>query len=121
MGIVNNGTYFDFFEVGRSELMRSFGMPYTLFEDAGVFLPLIEAHAEYIAPARYDDLLDIEATLREENMGARIKFEYNIFHGNTTIAKGYTVHSYLNAVTMRAQRPPRFFTEWLDNYKKMMG
>ena len=66
MGFVYNGVYLTYFEVGRTELMRAFALPYTEFEKNGYFLPLIESNVKYIAPAFYDDLLDIVAFLKTE-------------------------------------------------------
>ena len=35
MGVVYNGEYLTYFEVGRTELMREQNLPYTEFEKAG--------------------------------------------------------------------------------------
>lgn len=45
-------SYFIWFNVGRCELLRSFGSPYRALETAGFMLPAIEAHCEYRQPAR---------------------------------------------------------------------
>lgn len=112
MGIVYNGIYFTYFEVGRCELFRAYNLPYTLLEEKGIMLPLIEAHIEYVNPSYYDDLLEIESYIAGE-IGAKITFAYNIFRAKTTIAKGYTVHSFMNSETRKAVRPPSFFLEAL--------
>ena len=54
------GKFFEYFEQGRSDLLRSIGLPYSRVEEMGLFLPVIEAHASYKKAARYDDLLAIE-------------------------------------------------------------
>ena len=51
MGIVYNGNYFMFFEIGRTELLRSLGLPYVELERAGYLLPVLEAHAESRMPS----------------------------------------------------------------------
>ena len=53
------GKFFEYFEQGRSDLLRAIGLPYREVEELGYFLPVIEAHAEYRRPARYDDLLSV--------------------------------------------------------------
>lgn len=116
MGIVYNGTYFAYLEVGRTELMRSYNLPYTDLEKAGFFLPLISAHLDYKQPAYYDDILKIEATLLFDNK-PKIRFDYNIFKDNTTIAVGYTVHCFMNATSRKPVRPPAFFIDKLNNLK----
>ena len=41
MGFVYNGTYLTYFEVGRTELMRYFDLPYKEFERNGYYLHLL--------------------------------------------------------------------------------
>ncbi len=108
MGIVYNGTYFTYFEVGRTELMRHFGLPYTEFEKEGYLLPLVETHACFKSSAHYDDILDIKATLKVERK-PKVKFDYEIYRGDTLIATGYTVHSFIKAENRRPVKPPQMF------------
>ncbi len=115
MGIVYNGTYLTYFEVGRTELMRSLDLPYIYFEQSGYLLPLIEAHLNFKTPAVYDDLLEVKTYLDFDKNSARIKFDYNIFKDKTTIAEGYTVHTFMNSVTRKPVRPPSFLIEGLEN------
>ena len=64
MGTFYNSRALEWFECGRTELMRRrLGRSYATLEAAGVFLPLVEAHLEFQGPARYDDLLRIESTV----------------------------------------------------------
>ena len=110
MGLVYNSEYLVYFEVARGELMRSIGYPYSEFEKAGYVLPLVEAHVNFKTPAHYDDLLEIHAQLIFE-MKATLRIEYNIFRGNTTIAEGYTVHSFLNKNLNKPVKPPKIFVD----------
>ena len=64
MGVVYYANYFVWFEVGRTDLLRTLGWSYREMEQAGVSLPVIEAHCEYVRPARYDDELEIRTTGR---------------------------------------------------------
>ena len=66
MGIVYNAEYLVYFEVGRAELMRHYGLPYTKFEEDGYLLPLVESYVQYFSPAHYDDLLQVNAILKFE-------------------------------------------------------
>ncbi len=113
MGFVWNGVYNQYFEIGRTELMRHFGLRYKDMEDAGIQLPLTECNARYIQPGLYDDVLDIEAKLVYEG-GARLKFDYNILRDNSTITIGYTIHSFMNSITKRPVKPPKMFIELLN-------
>ena len=65
MKVVYHGKYLEYFEVGRAALIRSLGLPYSELETRGIHLPVIEAFAKYRKPARYDDLLSVEAIVSE--------------------------------------------------------
>ena len=65
MKVVYHGKYFEYFEVGRAALIRSLGLPYSELETRGILLPVIEAFAKFRKPARYDDVLSIEAIVPE--------------------------------------------------------
>ena len=52
MGQAYYGNYFRWFEIGRSEMFRSLGLPYKAVEDNGIFLPVAESHCKYATPAR---------------------------------------------------------------------
>jgi acyl-CoA thioester hydrolase len=98
MGTFYNARALEWFEVGRSELARTLGIPYREWEDRGAFLPLVEAHVKYQGRARYDDLLTI--TTRAFVVGiTRIRFECEIVHAEKEgrVASGYTIHAVTNA------------------------
>lgn len=113
------GKFFEYFEQGRSDLMRSIGFPYSAVEELGYFLPVVEAHAEYKRPARYDDLLSVKTMLRDMPV-ARVRIDYEVRTGDSEepIATGYTIHSFLNAKTSRPSRAPAQFLEAIEKHLK---
>jgi acyl-CoA thioester hydrolase len=117
MQIVYNGKYLEYFEVGRTELLRTCGLPYSEFERQGFRLPLSEAYCRYIAPARYDDMLIIESTV-ENYQAPRLRIDYRILLEATTsvLAIGHTVHAFMNIQTGRPVRPPQAFIAVLASY-----
>lgn len=115
MGYVYNGMYLTFFEVGRSEIMRHYGMPYTEFEAMGYFLPLVESHVNYKNPAYYDDLLEITATLDYKNISSTMKFNYKIETNGKLVAEGYTIHTFIKQESRRPVKPPEVFIEFLNS------
>jgi acyl-CoA thioester hydrolase len=110
------GRYFEYFEQGRSNLLREIGMPYPLIEEMGVFLPVIEAHATYRRPARYDDQLHIVTMLREMPV-ARVRLDYEVRREGETepIAEGYTIHSFVHASSGKPTRAPAQFIERVED------
>ncbi|QHT60127.1 acyl-CoA thioesterase [Paenibacillus lycopersici] len=55
MGVVFYGNYATWFEVGRTEIVRALGTPYTAVEKEGLLLPVVDLDCAYVSPARYDD------------------------------------------------------------------
>ena len=104
--------YFEYFEQSRSDLLRGMGLPYPEIERLGFYLPVIEAHANYVRPARYDDLIRITAVVKEPPQ-ARIRIEYEVSgeEEREVLATGHTIHSFVNAATGRPARAPEFFME----------
>lgn len=98
MGVVYYANYLVWFELGRVEVLRSLGLSYqTLEVEFDCILPVVEANCRYRAPARYDDVVIIEARpsmLR----GSVMKFSYRILRKNADdgepllLAEGETVH-----------------------------
>src|SRR5688572_3449150 len=57
MGYLHHSRYFQYFEMGRIELLRSLGHSYADIERDGVFFVVAKVDCKYKAPARYDDEL----------------------------------------------------------------
>jgi acyl-CoA thioester hydrolase len=117
MGIVYNGKYLEYFEVGRTELIRACGMSYREFEQSGTRLPLVDAYCRYHQPAVYDDVLVIRAEVREAPRATmRIDYEVRREGDGAAIASGYTTHAFLDIATLRPVRPPAHFLDamWPD-------
>lgn len=63
-GIVYYANYLKFIERGRSEYVRSLGIDQTrLKTDAGIVFAVRRVEADYLSPARFDDLLTVETRL----------------------------------------------------------
>jgi acyl-CoA thioester hydrolase len=115
MGVVYNGVYFEYFETGRTEMLRDLGMPYASIEQTGVMLPVLEAAAKFHQPARYDDLLTVSTFLRERP-GARLRIEYEIHRDDQLLVTGFTLHAFTTLDTFRPVRPPREFVELIETH-----
>ncbi|GJQ63395.1 MAG: thioesterase [Melioribacteraceae bacterium] len=117
MQFVYNGKYLEYFEVGRTELLRGTGLPYAELEAAGYQLPLIEAKVRYRSPGRYDDLLQIEAVV-DTLRSAKVRIDYRVIRKETeeVIATGYTEHMFINSETKRPVKPPQMYVDALAPY-----
>jgi acyl-CoA thioester hydrolase len=112
MGVVYHGSYLPWFEVGRTDLMKQYGLPYRQLEAEGFFLPVLEVGARYLKPARYDDPITVVTTLREKPL-VRIKLEYEVRRGDELLATGFTLHAFIDRQG-RPVRPPAAFQEKMN-------
>jgi len=107
MGVAYYANYLAWFEIGRVELMRELGISYAETEKQGFFLPVSEACTRYMAPAHFDELLEVRCWVGEVRTRA-MRFEYELLRGEQVVAKGHTVH----VCTDRDARPVTF-PDWL--------
>jgi acyl-CoA thioester hydrolase len=107
MGVVYYANYLVWFEVGRADLMRGLARNYRDLEEAGVVLPVIEAHCRYRQPARYDEEIEIR-TKGEVLSPVRVKFNYEIVRraDGAPIASGHTVHAAIDPAGKPVRLPP---------------
>jgi len=113
MGVVYHGNYLPWFEVGRTNLLKEYGVPYRELEKEGYFLPVVEVQAKYHRPAVYDDTVTILTTLREKP-SVRITLDYEIRRGDELLVTGKTVHAFIDRAG-RPSRPPAKFTEKISS------
>ncbi len=105
MGCVYHARYLDYFEVGRTELLRSRGLTYRELEAQGILLPVVEATVRYHEPARYDDLLTLRTAVVKVG-GASSDFRYELLRERALRAEGTTRLACLDRATGRPRRLP---------------
>jgi len=107
MGIVHHSVYFHWMEVGRTDYLRNRGLSYAKMEQMGIRMPLIEANAEFIASARYDDELTVR-TILEKSSPISFTFRYEIIRkeDGKLLARGLTRHIATDG-SNRPKRVPR--------------
>jgi acyl-CoA thioester hydrolase len=115
MHIVYHAKYLEYFEQGRSDLLRSVGLPYPRIESLGFHLPVVEAYAKYLKAARYDDLLVVSTVMKDLPL-ARIRIDYEVRSagGEELHATGHTCHSFIDTRTGKVSRAPEFFTRAVE-------
>ncbi|HET7627801.1 MAG TPA: thioesterase family protein [Bacillales bacterium] len=77
MGVIHHSTYVNWFEVGRTNCIRDFGVAYHEIEAAGFLLPVVEVNVSYKVPAKYEDVVQIVSKVSEYN-GLRLNFHYEV-------------------------------------------
>ncbi|MFD1038447.1 acyl-CoA thioesterase [Virgibacillus byunsanensis] len=112
MGIVHHGNYVTWFEVGRTEWMRNYGIAYKKMENLGLLLPVIDVNVNYKKSAHFDDCIAIFTKISNLSP-VRLEFLYEarkisekefkqtvkkeaIEPFGELLAKGSTMHMWVN-------------------------
>jgi acyl-CoA thioester hydrolase len=105
MGIAHHSNYIVWFEIGRTDLCRVVGFPYTEIEARGYLLVVTEIQCRYRTPFRYDDEVLIRTSLAEAASRA-MKFSYELLDGRTEElrATGLSSHFWVNRETRKPVR-----------------
>ena len=114
MGVVYHANYIVWMEVGRVEFCRAAGLSYRDMEQAGkLHLAVIEASCRYIAPARYDDEIDIETRI-EKATPRGVHFAYIMRHAESgrKLAEGFSRHLFLDRDLKPMRLPERFHQQF---------
>jgi acyl-CoA thioester hydrolase len=114
MGVVYHGNYAQYFEVGRVEWLRKFGVSYKQMEESGIMLPVISLSVKYKKSARYDDLIKVKTQL-VKTPSATIEFEYEIVNEKKELlATGNTSLVFIDINRNRPTRCPQYLLDKLQ-------
>ena len=79
-------------------------------------MPIVEVESKYKAPAYYDDLLTVRATIKEIPL-VRAIVEYEVYNeAGTLLNVGKTVLGYVDIERKRPCRAPEEFVNELQKY-----
>ncbi len=118
MGYMYYGHYPEYFEVSRTDMIRSLGLSYRDIEDMGIIMPVRSLHIDYKNPARYDELLVVKSILNKLPE-IKLDIDYEIYNEqNQLVCKGNTILAFVDAKTRRPRRAPEFFLEKVRKYFK---
>ena len=121
MGVVYYSNYAVFYEVGRTEMFRELGIPYSLLEERGVALPVVELVSHYHKSARYDDLITVETSV-ETLPTVKIKINYRILSEDGVLLNdGSTTLVFVDIKTGRPVRCPKEVLDVLEKSSKIPG
>lgn len=116
MGVVYHSNYLKWFESVRNEFLRALSYPHTLLDEMGIWFPVMEAHCNYKAPAKYDEVIIVRTKIAELK-AASIKMSYEIFNEETgsLLVTGYT----RSGITDHNLKPINIRKKFPDFYKAM--
>jgi acyl-CoA thioester hydrolase len=114
MGIVYYSRYFEYFEEGRTEMLKSIGLSINNIENSGILLPVVTAHCNYKKGLELEQKTILEVSILEMPK-SRLKILYEIKSGNDIKnIYGYTEHAFIK----QNGRPTKVPNIILDAIKK---
>ena len=115
MGIVHHSNYIRFLEEARCEMLCKAGMPYSLFEEKGILIPVLGVNCSFKNHVTFNDIVLIETYIKEFN-GVRLTMGYTITDKKTgnIVLTGETKHCF----TDKNLRPVRLQNQLPDFYQK---
>ncbi len=114
-GVVFNANYFTYFDVALTELWREAVGPYTEMMDGGVDMVVAEARARYLAPAAFDDELEIGVFVTRLGNTSLIT-RMAVRRGTTLVVEGEMRHVFIDAATKRKVAVPDRIRHGLERY-----
>lgn len=118
MGIAHHSNYAVWFEAGRTDFIKTFGISYTQMEKQGIMLPLVSLSCNFKIPANYEDELIIETSIKTVTP-AKINFFYSVIRDGEVIANGETVHGFVSTETFKPislkKKMPELFEKMKEN------
>ncbi len=105
MGIAHHSNYPIWYEAGRTDYIKSFGISYSDIENAGILFPVTNLSCHFERPAQYEDNIVVR-TWAIELKAAHIQFTYTVKKINedgsqTELGYGTTEHGILDSKTFR--------------------
>lgn len=116
MGYMYYGNYPEYFEVARTEMIRTLGMNYREMEDQGIILPVRSLKIEYKQPALYDEILLVRSCLKSMPE-LKLDIDYEVFNeSNLLLCRGNTILVFVDVKTRKVKRAPEFFLDAVRKY-----
>jgi len=116
MGIVHHSVYPIWFEVARTEFIKTSGITYTQLEKDGVMLPLSELTCKYIYPVHYEDNVTIRVNIEKLSF-AKITFGYKVILDGRIMSEGTTTHGFVDSKTFRPVSIKKVMPEFYEKLK----
>lgn len=119
MGYVYYGRYLEYFEVARTEMIRSYGLSYREMEESGIMLPVIHAELEYKAPILYDEEMTITVSIFDMP-SVRLQTFYEVTTAATENVHvfGEVTLCFMDAERRKPRRAPQAFLEGIRQHQK---
>jgi acyl-CoA thioester hydrolase len=113
MGYLHHSKYFEYFEMGRTELLRLAGFRYRDLEARGGLFAVAKLECRFKAPAYYDDELVLTTTI-ERMTRARIDHAYVLRRDGTALCEARSTLACIDREGKLIPIPDEIFQESSD-------
>lgn len=123
MGYVYYGVYLEYFEVARTEMVRSMQLSYADLEEQGVMLPVVKAELEYKQPVYYDEKMHIRVSILDQPT-VRLHTYYQVWTDRTerSHVNGHVALVFMDRSSRRPIRTPDIFKDRFEQaIRKQQG
>ncbi len=118
-GIVFNGHYLTYFDVGITEYYRALGYPYPdALTQNGTDLYVRKAEIEYEASAEFDDEIDV--CVRVARLGrSSFDFYVEIFRSDQMLVRGKVVYVNADPIARKSAPLPAFLRDAIKGFERL--
>ncbi len=116
-GIVYYANYLKFTERARTDLLRGLEINQQgMMAKEGLNFVVRDCHIEYLAPAKMDDILEVQTTLSELK-GATLKMRQNVLRGSQILVKSEV----RVACLQKSGKPARFSPQIKNKFSSLVN
>ena len=114
-GVVWHGRYVSYFEMGRTDLLKRFGLSAAQLRKAGYFPAIVQFRCDLLAPGREEETLLVRV-LPERSEAAKLTLRYEIIReeGKEVVARGSTTQVLLDSRGVLLYKFPPEIREKVD-------
>ena len=98
MGVVHHSNYIRFLEEARCYFLENYDMPYAIFEEKGVIIPVVNVNISYKTHVTFSDTILIKVFIKEYT-GVRFTLGYEATNKETgsIVVTAETKHCFTNS------------------------
>lgn len=116
MAIVHHSNYPVWFEIARTNHIKQLGVSYSVLEQKGLMLPLIDLSCHYIKPAYYEDEIVVSARVISVSY-AKLEYYYTVERDGELLCTGKTKHGFVDSETFKPINAKKFDPELFEKLK----
>ncbi|SEF56756.1 acyl-CoA thioester hydrolase [Eubacterium ruminantium] len=118
MQVVHHSNYARFMEEARLDLMEQFGLNYSLMEEKGIIIPVLDISCRFRYAVHYgDEIVIIPNITRLTPVRFSLSYEIRDAKTNEIRCEGESSHAFVDS----SFRPMNMKKAFLDIYKMMEG